>query len=151
MTRLFLALFATLFAFSAARAADGMVTHACTGTAKATLDRIETIAGARGLKIFARIDHAAGARSIGESLQPTELLILGHPKGGTPLLQCGQTYGLDLPLRVLAWEDAEGRCRVGYAAPDSMVARHGNPECLPIAKRLTGTLDQLVLEADSPR
>jgi uncharacterized protein (DUF302 family) len=100
-----------------ALAADGLIALHCAQSSKATLDRLESLAKARGLKTFARIDHTAGAASIGETLRPTELMIFGHPKGGTPLLKCSQTYGIDLPLHVLAWEDAVGHCWIGYRDP----------------------------------
>jgi len=88
---------------------DKLISVPCVQSTKATMNKLEALAQARGLKVFARIDHAAGAQSIGEKLRPTELLILGNPKGGTPLLQCAQSYGIDLPLHVLAWEDSAGK------------------------------------------
>ena len=79
-----------------------------------TIDRlIATVTGA-GLRIFARIDHAAGAREIGAPLRPTELLIFGHPKGGTPLMQDHQLAGIDLPIKALAWEDDQGKVWLSY-------------------------------------
>lgn len=132
-----------------AYAVDGMITLPSMHSTPATMDRLETIAKARDLKIFGRIDHAAGARSIGQALRPTELLIFGHPKGGTPLLQCAQAYGLELPLRVLAWEDAQGKSWLGYKDPASYAMRPASPECEASFKRLMGTLDTLVREAAS--
>ena len=130
-------------------AMDGMIALPSTHTAKTSMDRLEAIAKARELKVFARIDHAAGARSIGQDLRSTELLIFGHPKGGTPLLQCSQRYGLELPLRVLAWEDAQGKSWLGYKAPASYAMRPVAPECEVAFKKLMGTLDTLVREAAS--
>jgi uncharacterized protein (DUF302 family) len=74
-----------------------------------TIDRLERTATSRGLTVFARIDHGAGAAKVGMALRPTVLVLFGHPRGGTPLMQERQTAGLDLPLKALAWEDAEGR------------------------------------------
>lgn len=111
------------------------------------MDRLEAIAKARDLKIFARIDHAGGARSIGETLRPTELLIFGHSKGGTPLLQCDQRYGLELPLRVLAWEDAQGKSWLGY--PAAYATKPADPACEAARTRLVGPLDATVREAAS--
>jgi uncharacterized protein (DUF302 family) len=130
-----------------AHAADGEVALVSPYSAKATLDRLESIAQSRGLKIFARIDHAAGAQSVDLPLRPTELLIFGHPKGGTPLMQCAQTYGIDLPLRVLAWEDAAGKTWLGYKLPSGLVVNHPQATCETELKRLSATLDILTKEA----
>ncbi|NDP47759.1 MAG: DUF302 domain-containing protein [Sulfuriferula multivorans] len=114
---------------------------------KLTLDKLETLAQARGLKVFARINHAAGAQSIGENLRPTELLILGNPKGGTPLLQCNQAYGIDLPLHVLAWEDAAGKSWLSYKDMSKLGYKHADDSCDAALNRLTGALEGLVNEA----
>jgi uncharacterized protein (DUF302 family) len=77
------------------------------------------------MAIFARIDHAAGAKQAGLALRPTELLIFGNAKGGTPLMQLQPTIGIDLPLKVLAWEDGAGKVWLGYNDPGWLAARHG--------------------------
>jgi uncharacterized protein (DUF302 family) len=132
-----------------AYAMDGMIVLPSAHSTPATMDRLEAAAKARDLKVFARIDHAAGARSIGQTLRPTELLIFGHPKGGTPRLQCAQSYGLELPLRVLAWDDAQGKSWLGYKDPASYAMRPAGPECEVAFKKLMGGLDTLVREAAS--
>jgi uncharacterized protein (DUF302 family) len=71
------------------------------------MDRVETEIGERGMNVFARIDHAAAAAEVGLTLLPTELIIFGNARGGTPLMQSVQTVGIDLPLKVLFWQDAE--------------------------------------------
>ena len=76
---------------------------------KETMARMETEIGKRGMNVFARIDHAAGAAEVGLTLRPTELIIFGSARGGTPLMQSAQTAGIDLPLKVLVWEDAGGQ------------------------------------------
>ncbi len=76
------------------------------------------------MTIFARIDHAAGAASVAMPLGPTELLIFGNPRGGTPLMQSNQTVGIDLPLKVLAWQDADGRNWLTYDDPVWFARRH---------------------------
>lgn len=89
-----------------------------------TIDRlVETVTSA-GLRVFARIDHAAGAREIGAPLRPTELLIFGHPKGGTPLMQDHQLAGIDLPIKVLAWEDEQGKVWLSYNDARWLAERH---------------------------
>lgn len=130
-----------------ARALDGMIALPSAHSAKLTMDKLESVARARGLKIFARIDHAAGAASVGEALRSTELLIFGHPESGTSLLQCEQTYGIDLPMRVLAWEDATGRSWLGYKDPTGIGHNHSDKRCDAVLINLTVSLDELVREA----
>ncbi|MDX8460199.1 DUF302 domain-containing protein [Mesorhizobium humile] len=90
-----------------------------------TIDRlVETVTGA-GLRVFARIDHAAGAHEVGAPLRPTELLIFGHPKGGTPLMQDRQFAGIDLPIKALAWEDENGKVWLSYNDARWLAERHG--------------------------
>lgn len=89
-----------------------------------TLDRLaETVTGL-GLYVFARIDHAAGAREAGMTLRPTQLLIFGNPKGGTPLMQDTQIAGIDLPMKALAWEDQDGKIWLSYNTAEWIAARH---------------------------
>ena len=76
---------------------------------KETMDRLETEIRTKGMEVFARIDHAAGAADVGLNLRPTELIIFGNARGGTPLIQSAQTIGIDLPLKTLVWEDAAGK------------------------------------------
>ncbi|WP_217574645.1 DUF302 domain-containing protein [Mesorhizobium sp. GbtcB19] len=90
-----------------------------------TIDRlVATVTGA-GMRVFARIDHAAGAHEVGTSLRPTELLIFGHPKGGTPLMQDPQLSGIDLPIKALAWEDEQGKVWLSYNDAQWLAERHG--------------------------
>jgi uncharacterized protein (DUF302 family) len=81
------------------------------------------------LIVFARIDHAAGAAKVGKALRPTELLIFGNPQGGTPFMECAQSVGIDLPLKVLVWEDATAQVRLGYNDPAYLAQRHGAASC----------------------
>jgi uncharacterized protein (DUF302 family) len=103
---------------------DGLVTLASKFSVKETLDRLETDLKAKGITVFARIDHAAGAASVTMPLKPTELLIFGNPKAGTPLMQSKQTAGIDLPLKVLGWEDAERKVWLTYNDPSWLARRH---------------------------
>jgi len=89
-----------------------------------TIDRLAGIATSAGLRVFARIDHAAGAREVDASLRPTELLIFGHPKGGTPLMQDRQLAGIDLPIKALAWEDEQGKVWLSYNDAQWLAERH---------------------------
>src|SRR5262245_41803677 len=122
--------FALLFAASSlAFAADGLITVKSAYGPKDTIDRLETSLKEKGMTIFARIDHAAGAAKIGTKLRPTEVLIFGNPQGGTPFIECSQTVGIDLPLKMLVWEDDAGQVFVGYNDPAYLAARHGVPQC----------------------
>jgi uncharacterized protein (DUF302 family) len=106
-------------------AADGLVTIPSNFGAKETMDRLEADIKGKGLTVFAHIDHAAGATAAGLSLRPTDLLIFGNAKGGTPLMQAGQTAGIDLPLKILVWEDADGKTWLSYNDPHWLAQRHG--------------------------
>jgi uncharacterized protein (DUF302 family) len=89
----------------------------------------------RGLKVFARIDHAAGAAKIGTTLRPTVLLIFGNPEGGTPFMICQQTVGIDLPLKALVWTDASAQVWLGYNDPAFIAERHGVTAC-PVVRKM---------------
>jgi uncharacterized protein (DUF302 family) len=106
-----------------------------------TVDRLEAVVKGNGLTVFARIDHAAGAKKVDMALRPTELIIFGSPKVGTPLMQAEQTLGLDLPLKVLVWKDADGQVWLAYEAPADMAAARGLPKDHPVIKKITGALD----------
>jgi uncharacterized protein (DUF302 family) len=106
-------------------AADGLVTLQSNYAPKETMKRLEAEVRARGLTVFARIDHAAGAAEVRLSLRPTELLIVGNAKGGTPLMQLVQTIGIDLPLKILIWQDEAGNTWLSYNDPSWFAKRHG--------------------------
>jgi uncharacterized protein (DUF302 family) len=142
-----LSLTAALLVSIGVHAADGMIEVKSALGVKETPNKFEATAKERGLIIFARIDHAAGAQKIGATLRPTELLIFGNPQGGTPLMQCAQSAGIGLPLKALAWEDASGQVWLGYNDPQYLVTRHGAKDCLPVAAKLRKALDALAAEA----
>jgi uncharacterized protein (DUF302 family) len=104
---------------------QGLKTIASAFSVRETVDRVAQIATARGMVVFARIDHAAGAATVGMALRPTELVLFGHPRGGTPLMQERQTTGIDLPLKALAWEDAAGQVWLTYNEIPWLAERHG--------------------------
>ena len=91
----------------------------------ATIDHLVAAVESAGLLVFARIDHGQGAADVGAELRPTQLLVFGHPRGGTPLMQEGQTAGIDLPLKALAWEDEDGRVWLSYDSGAWIADRHG--------------------------
>jgi uncharacterized protein (DUF302 family) len=106
-------------------AVDGLTTIRSSHGPKDTVERLEAEVKARRLTIFARIDHAAGAAAAGLSLPPTEVLIFGNAKGGTPPMQSVQTIGIDLPLKALVWQDASGVTLLSYNDPAWLAKRHG--------------------------
>jgi uncharacterized protein (DUF302 family) len=102
----------------------GLTTSPSAFSVRETIDRLERIVTSKGLHVFARIDHADGAARVGLALRPTELLLFGHPRGGTPLMQDQQTSGIDLPVKALAWEDAEGGVWLTYNDASWLARRH---------------------------
>ena len=120
-------------------AADGVVEVKSPHSAKDTMNKLEDIVKQRGLTVFARIDHAAGAAKIGKTLRPTELLIFGNPQGGTPLMECAQSAGIDLPLKALVTEDASAQVWISYNDPVWLAQRHGAAAC-PVAENLRKAL-----------
>jgi uncharacterized protein (DUF302 family) len=110
----------------------GLITIRSRNSVKTTIDRLEVELKAAGVGIFARIDHAAGAASVDMALRSTELLIFGNPRAGTPLMQANQTIGIDLPLKMLAWEDTDGVVWVSYNDPAWLAARHRIADAGPV-------------------
>ncbi|MDH3287004.1 MAG: DUF302 domain-containing protein [Betaproteobacteria bacterium] len=111
---------------AAAQAADnGIVTKASKHSVQATMDRFEAAAKERGFTIVARVNHAGAAAKAGLKLRPTQLLIFGNPKGGTPIMAAAPTAGIDLPLKALCWEDGNGNVWLAYNSPAWLKARHG--------------------------
>jgi uncharacterized protein (DUF302 family) len=108
-------------------AKDGLVTLESRNPAVETAERVKAEIEKRGMSVFARVDHAAAARAAGMELRPTEVLLFGNPRAGTPLMQADQTIGIDLPLKLLVWEDADGKAWVAYNDPVWLGARHGLP------------------------
>jgi uncharacterized protein (DUF302 family) len=142
----------TLVAFTLGAAAtlsfavDGLIALKSPHSAKETMNRFEAVAKEKGLNIFARVDHAAGAAKVGKTLRPTEVLIFGNPQGGTPFMECAQSVGVDLPLKALAWEDAQGQAWLGYNDPAWLAKRHDAASC-PVVGTLTKALEGLAAAA----
>jgi len=104
---------------------NGVVTIASAHGAVAAADKLEALIRARGLMLFARIDFSGDAARAGLTMPPSQLLVFGNPQAGTPLMQAVPTAALDLPLKVLSWEDANGRAWLSYNATEYLRARHG--------------------------
>ena len=107
---------------------EGIVRKPSSRSVAETLDRLETILKARGIQVFARIDHAGEAARVGLSMPPTQVLIFGNPRAGTPVMLAAPTAAIDLPLKVLAWQDAVGKVWLGYTDPRDLARRHGLEE-----------------------
>ena len=105
--------------------ADGLTTILSRFGPKETMDRLEAGVKAKGLTVFARIDHAAGAAEVGMPLRPTEVLIFGNARGGTPLMEASQSVGIDLPLKALVHQDEAGKVWLSYNDPSWIAQRHG--------------------------
>ncbi len=103
---------------------DGLIRIRSNHSVAETIDRLQAAAAAAGLHVFARVDHAAGAAQVGMDLRDTLLLIFGNPRGGTPLMIANQSAGIDLPIKALAWEDADGAVWLAYNDPTWIAARH---------------------------
>lgn len=114
-----------------------------------TVDRLASAVEGAGAKVFARINHAAGAEAVGAELRPTEVLIFGNPKLGTPAMQLSQSAGLDLPLRVVVFEEEDGTVVLAYHPPASLAADHGLPADAPVLAKMTGALSKLTDKAVS--
>ncbi|MGY8706900.1 DUF302 domain-containing protein [Bradyrhizobium sp. 18BD] len=108
-----------------AMAADGLITIKSSFGPEDTMKRLEAEVKAKGLTVFAHVDHAAGAAAVGLPLRPTDLIIFGNAKGGTPLMQQSQTIGIDLPLKALVWQDEQGATWLSYNDPAYFTHRHG--------------------------
>ena len=135
--------FSLLFISPAAHAENLMVVKQSPHSVSKTLDRLTAVMQKKGLTIFARVDHAAGAKKAGLDMKPTELLIFGNPKMGAPLMLTKRTIGVDLPLKALAWQDDAGKVWLGYTTPAALKARHGVTGRDGIFKKMTGALDKL--------
>jgi uncharacterized protein (DUF302 family) len=127
---------------------DGMTRFLSRFGPKETMDRFAGGVLKRGMTIFARIDHAAAAAEAGMDLRPTEVLIFGNPKAGTPLMRAAQTLGIDLPLKTLVWQDDTGQTWLGYNDPNWLAARHGlEIDASPIIEAMTAALAAAAKEA----
>ncbi len=124
---------------------NGMVQIKSNHTVAETTRRFKTELNERGLTLFTTIDHAEGASGVGLDLRPTQLVIFGNPKVGTPLMQCSQSVAIDLPQKALIWEDEAGQVWIGYNDPDYLYTRHNLAGCeatIEIVKKALNTVTQ---------
>jgi len=114
---------------------------------KETMDRLVAEISAKEMAVFARIDHAGGAAEVGLTLRPTELIIFGNARGGTPLMQSVQTVGIDLPLKALIWQDAAGKTWISYNEGGWIAQRHGIADALAVVNKIADLLGAISRKA----
>jgi uncharacterized protein (DUF302 family) len=141
----------SIFLFSSMAIADnGLVNVKSNHDVKETADRLEKALNAKGMTVFDRINHTAGAKKVGKELRPTELVIFGNPKVGTPLMQCGQSMAIDLPQKALIWEDESGDVWLTYNNPEYLAKRHNTKGCLKIIQKIQNVLANFSKAATAP-
>ncbi len=140
-----------LFSTATALAADGVISVKSAHDVNATADRLVSALKSKGMTVFARIDHAQGARKAGISLRPTVLVVFGNPKVGSPLMACASTTAIDLPQKALIWEDKSGQVWISYNDPAYIAKRHGIGDCGKDAlAKVTGALKKFTHAAAAP-
>lgn len=129
---------------------EGMVSKPSAHPVGQTLDRLEAALKKNGITIVARVSHHQAAQKVGISVRPTELLIFGNPKLGSHMFTSQQTAGIDLPLKALAWEDAQGQVWLTYNDPAYIARRHGITDRADIVTKMSGALNNLSQAATQP-
>ncbi len=132
-----------LIAVTPALAAEGLITKQSDFGVVQTANRLEAALRTKGVTVFARIDHSAGAAKIGQPMPPTQLLVFGSPAMGTPLMQSRRTIGIDLPLKALVWRTPDGRVMLAYNRPAYLAKRHGITDRDPVFAKMAQVLDAL--------
>ena len=150
MRQIFFALIAICFIVSTAAAGNGLISVKSSHDVKATADRLENILNQKGMTVFIRINHSAGARKVGKTLRPTELVVFGNPKVGTPLMQCSQSVAIDLPQKALIWQDDKGQVWLSYNDPNYLDQRHGLTGCAQVIKKVEKALSNFATAATMP-
>lgn len=142
---------ASILLFSSVALADnGLINIKSAHDVDATADRFEEILKSKGMTVFIRIDHAEGAKKVGQQLRPTELIVFGNPKVGAPLMQCAQSVAIDLPQKALIWEDDAGQVWISYNDPQYLVGRHGIKGCAGVIKKIENALANFTRAAAMP-
>ncbi|QKT04642.1 DUF302 domain-containing protein [Ectothiorhodospiraceae bacterium 2226] len=131
----------------AASASDGLVVMPSAHSVDTTLDRLTSALEDKGLTVFTRIDHAAGAARAGLEMRPTQVLLFGNPAIGTPIMQCAPAAAVDFPQKALVWEDAEGRVFLAYNDPQYLAARHQIEGCDAELQKMSDALDNFTRAA----
>ena len=140
MRKLLVAFALSALTQTAAFADSGIIAAKSAHDVPTTTDKLVAALEKKGMGIFARIDHAAGAKKVDMTLEPTELVIFGNPKIGTTLMKCGPSIAIDLPLKALIWEDGDGQTWLGYNDPAYLTERHELEGCDKVIAKVTGAL-----------
>ena len=148
--RIFMSIILMLATISVSFAGDGLITVKSAHSVKDTADRLESALQAKGMTVFIRIDHAQGARNMGKTLSPTELIVFGNPKIGTPLMQCRRSVGIDLPMKALIWQDQNGQVWFSYNDPQYLKERHDIQGCDEVLAKAAGALGNFSRAATAP-
>ena len=135
---------------AAAGADDGLVKKLSARSVQTTMNSLENLVRNKGLTVFARIDHAAGATKVGEEMLPTQLLIFGNPAIGTKLMTSQRSVAIDLPIKVLIWEEPDGKVWIAYNDPAYLAERHGIDDRDAVLEKMAGAVRGLVSAAASP-
>ncbi len=138
------------FTLSPAAAGDGLISVKSSHDVKNTADRLENILKQKGMNVFIRINHADGARKVGQDLRPTELVVFGNPKVGTPLMQCNQSVAIDLPQKALIWQDDKEQVWLTYNDPNYLAQRHGLDACAGVIEKVAKALSNFAEAATMP-
>ena len=134
-----------------AMADDGLIRIESANSVSATADRLEEILKKMGMTVFTRINHTQGAYKVGISIPPTEVVIFGNPRVGTPLMQCAPTVAIDLPQKMLIWQDADsGKVWLAYNDPAYLARRHDIQGCDEALTKIAGALDKFAKGAAAP-
>jgi len=137
-------------AFDSLNVVEGLATIPSHFGPNETVARLETEIRTSGMQMFARIDHAAGAADVGLPLRPTELIIFGNARGGTPLMESVQTVGIDLPLKALVWQDAFGKIWLSYNEPNWIAQRHRVTNQDAVLGKMSDLLSAIAKRAANP-
>ncbi len=150
MRNIILALILVLVMAPLVSAETGLISVKSSHDVKNTADRLGNILKEKGMNVFLRINHTEGARKVGQELRPTELLIFGNPKVGTPLMQCSQTMAIDLPQKAIIWQDESGQVWLTYNDPQYLAMRHGIDACKAVLDKVQNALKNFAQAATQP-
>ena len=135
---------------NSAIAADGMITVKSPHDVATTVEKLVAVLESKGMNVFGRVNHGAGAKKAGLELRPTELVLFGNPKVGTPLMQCSQSIAIDLPQKMLAWQDEDGTVYLSYNDPMHLKSRHATEGCDEVFGKVSGALGKFAAAATAP-
>jgi len=139
-----------MFVSGTAHAQEGLTVVPSSNDVATTMDKLESIVKSKGMTVMARVDHSANASKAGMELRPTQLLIFGNPKVGTPLMLCSQSIAVDLPQKMLVWQGEDGKVYLGYNDPAHLKARHATEGCDAVFEKVSGALGNFAKGAAAP-